>query len=1059
MKHMTLFKLATAFLLLGWVSTSFAVMEFKEADITTVKNVVEKNEGTGAVPAKVNDKIREKSVVSTSAASMAELTFSDSSITRMGSNTQFSFQSKERLVKLDQGTVLINTPPGNGGATVDCGGVTAAVSGTTFMASRDAGGNAMFVLLEGEGGLKVTVGGSSTVIRPGQAASVGADAIQEAKTSGSPDSGADRQASGGTPAKAEDKKLGGTGGSNQGPAASEGGESTTPPASSAPKIQVFEVDVKKVVASTPLIVEFKQELPSAAKIEKTIEVQQTKVQEGKLENLGVEVVAVKNKDGDLLVGAPKVEKEDTVVVNNKAEKMVASGTGGGDKLDVETAAGPGAVGGPGPEATPVAQAVPVAPTAPAGNAPPPAAPVINVISQVANSTVTPPPAPTGLSLSISSGGLVRASLDRAALQVSPVELSVLSLPGLALLPNRLLIAANGTTTGDLGVSLANPSAYFPGWDSSYRLLPLTVQAQAGSLSDTISTTALWPSTEIRAANPIWEFADGSVVADKVLAALDAYFYFEAKPTGVIGGPASFFSSAANPASINLFDPALNPVDLGISWTAAERAGGDEFRFYAARSLEAYSPAGSGGSLDLTISPTENLTKVFFGKNVRLGGVAGSFGNSSWSATTGIYEPANFGPPGTPNSLMGSWDEWVASGPYGSPASVGDRWRTWNDEEGTLSGSANLTLTFNPSLGTGSVPAAIFVAGSDGVAASQDLQMMGLRLAASQARLELYSAGTARMEAVWLEGLRRDMGLTSGWSWSDGNIEEKASFKLEAKEKVTLGAVPATTLTDVQKEALAQDKQVRIEALATSGGTAPTSPPGSLAVIRSGDSLELRNVVIRGFAGAKLEGAAGRVLVSGTTMRDFKIKELAGLAVNTDAKIQMATVDSAGNLAGTMQVAEGMPVEKLATGQMVSVAMDQIQSRMEEIKLDANEVSLAADKIHLGVDNLRTQISAQNLITLRANTVVLQNSFMSVVNNSGMINVYVRGVGDTLVNRTYGTVATDLLNFQGFNTIKIGSVSFDVRDQASLDLNLANRNINEVKGGSAPEIGRLNVLQM
>ena len=195
------------------------------------------------------------------------------------------------------------------------------------------------------------------------------------------------------------------------------------------------------------------------------------------------------------------------------------------------------------------------------------------------------------------------------------------------------------------------------------------------------------------------------------------------------------------------------------------------------------------------------------------------------------------------------------------------------------------------------------------------------------------------------------------------------------------------------------------------------------------------------------------------MRDFKIKELAGLAVNTDAKIQMATVDSAGNLAGTMQVAEGMPVEKLATGQMVSVAMDQIQSRMEEIKLDANEVSLAADKIHLGVDNLRTQISAQNLITLRANTVVLQNSFMSVVNNSGMINVYVRGVGDTLVNRTYGTVATDLLNFQGFNTIKIGSVSFDVRDQASLDLNLANRNINEVKGGSAPEIGRLNVLQM
>ena len=74
-----------------FTSCSMAAMEFKEAEITTLKNMVEHDPGTGAAPAKVNEKILEKSKVSTAAASMAELTFADTSITRMGANTQFSF--------------------------------------------------------------------------------------------------------------------------------------------------------------------------------------------------------------------------------------------------------------------------------------------------------------------------------------------------------------------------------------------------------------------------------------------------------------------------------------------------------------------------------------------------------------------------------------------------------------------------------------------------------------------------------------------------------------------------------------------------------------------------------------------------------------------------------------------------------------------------------------------------------------------------------------------------------------------------------------------------------
>jgi len=150
-------------------------VELKEAEITALKNIVEHDtgEGKGATPAHASEKIFEKSKVSTAAASMAELTFADTSITRVGANTSFSFQSKERLVKLEKGTVLINTPPGAGGATVECGGVTAAVTGTTFMASVDGNGNKMFVLLEGTEGMRVTAGGKTTLVRPGQAASVG----------------------------------------------------------------------------------------------------------------------------------------------------------------------------------------------------------------------------------------------------------------------------------------------------------------------------------------------------------------------------------------------------------------------------------------------------------------------------------------------------------------------------------------------------------------------------------------------------------------------------------------------------------------------------------------------------------------------------------------------------------------------------------------------------------------------------------------------------------------------------------------------------------------------
>jgi hypothetical protein len=134
----------------------FAAKELKSGEFTVVKNQVEHSLGSSKSLAKTKDQVEEKSVVDTGAASLTELGFNDSSVLRLGSNTQFSFQSKERIIKLDKGTMLMNVPPGNGGITVDGGGVTGAVSGTTIMASRDEQGNFSFMVLEGQGGGKVT---------------------------------------------------------------------------------------------------------------------------------------------------------------------------------------------------------------------------------------------------------------------------------------------------------------------------------------------------------------------------------------------------------------------------------------------------------------------------------------------------------------------------------------------------------------------------------------------------------------------------------------------------------------------------------------------------------------------------------------------------------------------------------------------------------------------------------------------------------------------------------------------------------------------------------------
>ena len=301
--------------------------------------------------------------------------------------------------------------------------------------------------------------------------------------------------------------------------------------------------------------------------------------------------------------------------------------------------------------------------------------------------------------------------------------------------------------------------------------------------------------------------------------------------------------------------------------------------------------------------------------------------------------------------------------------------------------------------------------------------------------------------------RQDVTLTDTAIHEVGGQIEVASLNgaVELLASKTIGTQTVSGNVDLQAEGKikitgATPVEIDTSAGVGSGGTSGPAA-GNLAVVRSGDSLELRNVVIRGFSGARLENNAGRVLMSGSSVRDFKIKELTGMAVNADAKIQMAAYDSAGKLEGEMEVQGGLPV---ATKLAKEIDRN-ITGTLGDTPVHARDVDVAARTVKFN----NATITAMNSITARANTVLIQNSFMTVVQNSGMINMY---VSSGMVNRTHGTTVDGYLNFAGTSNFRIGNV---------LNLSIANSQniVDAITAGqmlekvSTPQAGKVNVLQL
>ncbi len=143
----------------------------RTANVTTAVNEVQIFPGSSAAHgAAIGEKVATPSSVQTGRQSRAELTFNDSTITRLGQNSVFSFREGGRNVELQQGSILLQVPKNAGGATIRTATVTAAITGTTVMFEYSPGKWIKLITLEGVQKLSINGGKSSIDVPAGKMA-------------------------------------------------------------------------------------------------------------------------------------------------------------------------------------------------------------------------------------------------------------------------------------------------------------------------------------------------------------------------------------------------------------------------------------------------------------------------------------------------------------------------------------------------------------------------------------------------------------------------------------------------------------------------------------------------------------------------------------------------------------------------------------------------------------------------------------------------------------------------------------------------------------------------
>lgn len=150
--------------MLALASAGFAET-LQSAKVTTRINDVRLYQpNKSARTAKVGDLVRGHTSVQTGRRSRAELTFQDKTVTRLGSNSTFSFRKGSRDINLNSGSILLQVPKNAGGATIRTATVTAAITGTTLMMEYNTGKWIKLITLEGTVALKLEGKGAKSGI-------------------------------------------------------------------------------------------------------------------------------------------------------------------------------------------------------------------------------------------------------------------------------------------------------------------------------------------------------------------------------------------------------------------------------------------------------------------------------------------------------------------------------------------------------------------------------------------------------------------------------------------------------------------------------------------------------------------------------------------------------------------------------------------------------------------------------------------------------------------------------------------------------------------------------
>lgn len=136
-RHLATAVLTAIALACGWPYGTAHAKPLGQATVTETNNDVRYRASNSAErPAKPKDVVRGADVLRTGQKSQAEIEFEDSTITRLGSNSLFTFDPEKREFELREGVLLFDMQKGIGGGSIRTGGITAAIEGTAGMVIR-----------------------------------------------------------------------------------------------------------------------------------------------------------------------------------------------------------------------------------------------------------------------------------------------------------------------------------------------------------------------------------------------------------------------------------------------------------------------------------------------------------------------------------------------------------------------------------------------------------------------------------------------------------------------------------------------------------------------------------------------------------------------------------------------------------------------------------------------------------------------------------------------------------------------------------------------------------